>query len=518
MGHTKFNFKSVSKIRIRIKPKKNVEKSKAAEERMNERTMTFFNIVSLVVVVAGVLPSTTNNFFAEGFSTVPPPLLKGSGQNNNKALWLSSSVADDFMKKSTTPAPTTKRKDRSESTSTLTTQETLLLTSLSSAAATAAESGFVVDNNNVLADADTAITAATSRHKFTPLQHIIRVLPFITTGLYLYNPLPLDTLVKNTYSLIYNWDVAQQPLFEGEVAVFGFFISIIFFSSMHLFLGDEKTKQSRFDGKLPHKPFEWAEPKNWHLWFNPTASYLGSIYIYLHYFHDKPPLPIEAPTFGVLAAETIFGIVLYDLCFMPIHFIMHNIKNTQIRKIHGYHHRSGSGTKKSLNSLETVQHSYIDGFLQVFVNIVVQQISPFGGPKHVLSRLIHNLSVTYLLSEAHSGYSSLELMSHNIYPEIFGGAPRHETHHHNGRVYYQQYFKYIDDFFGFVIKEDVDGSSSNNAKDTTITTKSTSTIAMSSSMSSMSVNNTTTDIIFTVDNNNDELLLVNNNDATVMCR
>ena len=40
-------------------------------------------------------------------------------------------------------------------------------------------------------------------------------------------------------------------------------------------------------------------------------------------------------------------------------------------------------------------------------------------------------------------------MSHNIFPEILGGAPRHEAHHHNGRVYYQQYFKYIDDFFGF---------------------------------------------------------------------
>ena len=40
-------------------------------------------------------------------------------------------------------------------------------------------------------------------------------------------------------------------------------------------------------------------------------------------------------------------------------------------------------------------------------------------------------------------------MSHNLFPEILGGAPRHEAHHHNGRVYYQQYFKYIDDFFGF---------------------------------------------------------------------
>merc|ERR1740130_2672566 len=108
---------------------------------------------------------------------------------------------------------------------------------------------------------------------------------------------------------------------------------------------------------------------------------------------------------------------------------MHNLKIGSVRRVHGYHHRSGN----TLNSLETVQHSFIDGFLQVFVNIMVQKISPFGGAKHVMSRLIHNLSVTYLLSEAHSGYSTLELMSHNIYPEIFGGSPRHETHHNNAK-------------------------------------------------------------------------------------
>ena len=40
-------------------------------------------------------------------------------------------------------------------------------------------------------------------------------------------------------------------------------------------------------------------------------------------------------------------------------------------------------------------------------------------------------------------------MSHRIFPEILGGAPRHEAHHHDGRVYYQQYFKWLDDLFGF---------------------------------------------------------------------
>jgi sterol desaturase/sphingolipid hydroxylase (fatty acid hydroxylase superfamily) len=292
---------------------------------------------------------------------------------------------------------------------------------------------------------DTTITeVSSSSPTFTPFQHTLRSLPFITTAAYLYDPQPLDDLVAKIWSVVYNWDFTQVPIFEAEVAVFGFFTWIIMFSSMHLFLGEERTKESRFDGELPHKPFEWAEPKNYHLWFNPTASYLGSIWLYLQ-IHKKPPLPELAPTFGVLAVETLFGIFLYDLCFMPIHYLMHNWKVGSVRRVHGYHHRSG----KTLNALETVQHSFIDGFLQVFVNIMVQKISPFGGAKHVMSRLLHNLSVTYLLSESHSGYRDLPWMSHNLFPEIFGGAPRHEAHHHNGRVYYQQYFKYIDDFFGF---------------------------------------------------------------------
>merc|ERR1712167_130497 len=99
------------------------------------------------------------------------------------------------------------------------------------------------------------------------------------------------------------------------------------------------------------------------------------------------------------------------------------------------------------NAVETVQHSYVDGALQVLVNILVQQISPFGGDKHPLSRLLHNVLVTYLLCESHSGYD-LPWQSHRFFPEIFGGAPHHEMHHHNGRVYYQQFFTYLDTFFG----------------------------------------------------------------------
>ena len=283
-----------------------------------------------------------------------------------------------------------------------------------------------------------------------PYQMAARATVALTAISYVIDPEPLDGLTASLWSAVYNWGPANAPLFEAEVASFAFFAWIAAFSGLHLVLGRQKTMESRFDGQMPTKPFEWAVPENFHLWFNPLGSYLGSIWIYHQFLHEKPPLPELAPTFGVFAVELLFGVFLYDLCFFPIHWLMHKSSWGQMRKVHGYHHRLSSHT---LNSLETVQHSYIDGFLQVFVNILVQQITPFGviGEKHVMSRLAHNVLVTYLLSEAHSGYD-LPWMSHWLFPEFLGGAPRHEKHHHDGRVYYQQYFKYLDDFFGFTEK------------------------------------------------------------------
>ena len=282
--------------------------------------------------------------------------------------------------------------------------------------------------------------------QFNPYQLAARSTVALTAASYALNPEPLDAVTASIWSAVYHWEPAHAPLFEAEVASFGFFVWIASYSALHLFLGKKKTEASRFDGQMPHRPFEWAEPQNFHLWFNPLGSYLGSIWIYHQFLHEKAPLPEIAPTFGVFSVELMFGVFLYDLCFFPVHWLMHKSPWGQMRRVHGYHHRMSSHT---LNSLETVQHSYIDGFLQVCVNILVQQITPFGaiGHKHVLSRLAHNLLVTYLLSEAHSGYD-LPWMSHRLFPEVFGGAPRHEKHHHDGRVYYQQYFKYLDDFFG----------------------------------------------------------------------
>jgi hypothetical protein len=81
--------------------------------------------------------------------------------------------------------------------------------------------------------------------------------------------------------------------------------------------------------------------------------------------------------------------------------------------------------------------------------------------RHVFSRFVHNLLVTWLLCEAHSGYD-LPWMTHrnplaflfsgstsSVHgapppPLVVGGAPAHNTHHNRGDVHFQQFFTYLD--------------------------------------------------------------------------
>jgi len=296
------------------------------------------------------------------------------------------------------------------------------------------------------------IDGNTETREFTPFQQFARAAPMATMAFYAVHPEPLDRMIDNIWAWIYSLDVVHTGLFEAHVASFSFVFFIAAYSVVHLILGEDLTKQHRLDGQMPQEnPMAWATLEGVWLWFNPLVGYLTSIWMYQQVLNSHQAPPLLAPTFGVLVVEVFFGVFLYDLLFCPIHVLFHKCPkelgpvSKAIRSVHGYHHRHANG---SLNSIETVQNSYIDGGLQVLCNILVQHISPFGGPKHLLSRIIHNIIVTYMLTETHTGYN-FPWMSHNIWPEFLGGTPRHERHHKDGRVYYQQFFTYIDDALGW---------------------------------------------------------------------
>lgn len=168
--------------------------------------------------------------------------------------------------------------------------------------------------------------------------------------------------------------------------------------------------------------------------------YLGAIALF-HMVRDPRPAgtgPIALPR---LVGEVGFGVVAYDFAFSWLHAGMHWLGPHA--SDHHQHHQI-SGFCGRVLALDTVNHGLLDGSLQVVVNILVQNIGIFGGPKHKLSRFIHNVVVTGLLVESHAGYDGF-WSTHNLYPGILGGAKRHVAHHTSGKRYYQQFFCYLDD-------------------------------------------------------------------------
>ena len=202
----------------------------------------------------------------------------------------------------------------------------------------------------------------------------------------------------------------------------------------------------------PVAPFEWAGELGWRRLFGawlPLFAYVGSIKAF-HCVVRKAPLPVAPPSALRLLGELAGGVVAYDLLFAPIHASMHHSRAPRKwRNVHRTHHvaRPAARTGRALVPLETVQHSYADGFLQVACNVAVQRLATplllasglVFAPKHPLSRVLHNLVVTFLLAEAHSGFD-LPWMGHRAFPAVIGGARAHDAHHVHGDRNFHQFF------------------------------------------------------------------------------
>merc|ERR1712217_783877 len=116
------------------------------------------------------------------------------------------------------------------------------------------------------------------------------------------------------------------------------------------------------------------------------------------------------------------------------HWSMHEIE--VLWSVHGTHH----SIDKGLRARDVLLHSPVDGFAQVFVNIMVQRHTPWGMVKSRLARAIHNVVVTWMLTESHTISPSPRVAR-----RWFSGVRRHRAHHLSGRPYFQQFFSYLDD-------------------------------------------------------------------------
>lgn len=82
--------------------------------------------------------------------------------------------------------------------------------------------------------------------------------------------------------------------------------------------------------------------------------------------------------------------------------------------------------------------------MQVLVNIAVQRYNLWGSIKSRTARALHNLILTWMLTESHTFASNL-----NIFRKYFKGVREHRHHHlsrvSQRRLRYQQLFSYLDD-------------------------------------------------------------------------
>lgn len=157
-----------------------------------------------------------------------------------------------------------------------------------------------------------------------------------------------------------------------------------------------------------------------------------------------------------MAIDLIQGVVAYDFVYYWIHRSMHKAPTFGRAMNHNRHHSSGGSHLKSHHVLE---HSIADGGLQVLTNILVQRYGLLG-PRNWLARLLHNVVVTYLLTESHADLETSRWRGiAGWFPSLFPGAVRHRIHHLHAGPPYQQFFGYLDDLFSPVVPVGIGGSS-----------------------------------------------------------
>merc|ERR1740130_818351 len=129
-----------------------------------------------------------------------------------------------------------------------------------------------------------------------------------------------------------------------------------------------------------------------------------------------------------LALEACTGVLSYDLIFFALHVTMHSVGS----KAHRVHHTPGT----DLRARDVLTHSPIDGALQVLTNIAVQRYTPWGASKSRCARALHNVLVTWMLTESHTCAPTPRIAR-----RWFAGVRRHRAHH-EGAQFYQQFFGY----------------------------------------------------------------------------
>lgn len=148
-------------------------------------------------------------------------------------------------------------------------------------------------------------------------------------------------------------------------------------------------------------------------------------------------LPLDCPSLPRIVVGVLAALWLFDLLTFAVHWGLHH--SARARGVHKRHH-----APRPLVSTDTLRHGLVDGALQVGCSIASLNVLGL----HPLTRLVYNVVVCYMLTEAHCGYD-LPFMLHRLVPfGVVGGSVRHEAHHKYGDRNFEQLFVYLDGLAG----------------------------------------------------------------------
>lgn len=243
--------------------------------------------------------------------------------------------------------------------------------------------------------------------------------------------------LESIHSAFFSW------WFDPLVASLGFMISIYVYTYYEILSGTSSYKSFR--------DFLWSKgsgkDSRRSLMMSLVVYWIG-ILIWKHVVPSPGELPSGIPhslsSFNYLVIEIFMGIIQYDAYFFLLHWAMHECKFLNVICEHKEHHRA----RKTLEARHVLRHSFFDGSMQVLINIAVQRHTPWGLVKSRMARVLHNIIVTWMLTESHS-----PAPYPNVFRKHFVGVREHRRHHlcdgddEYGRFHrYQQFFGYLDDY------------------------------------------------------------------------
>ena len=169
------------------------------------------------------------------------------------------------------------------------------------------------------------------------------------------------------------------------------------------------------------KKYCWVEPSIWEMKRKTIIQ-------------TTRALPVDAPTPAQLVFQLIASLILYDIFFFFIHYILH--RNAWLyRTVHKWHH-----SHDILECHVTNQLSHVERIVLVLsANTALKVFN-----SHPLTRTLFVPVFQLLLIENHIGYDFPWSLSHIVPFRLMGGARKHYAHHIQGGKHYQPLFRYMD--------------------------------------------------------------------------